>query len=194
MADADLVSTLVQRLRAGDPRAAEELFTCYSKRLTRLAEQHLSKKVATRIDGEDVVQSAFRTFFRRHGAGEFQIDHSNQLWRLLVTITLRKAHAVGRYHTGEMPDARQDVGSDAEGWVAEGVAREPGPEEAAMLVDEIDCLLRGLPDVHGHILSMRLQGQSVAEIAPQLGISRMSVYRALELLQGRLEKGEGGLT
>ena len=100
------IAELVERLRAGDPRAAEELFAAYAQRLTCLAEQQLSRKLAARLDGADVVQSVFRTFFRRSAAGEFRIDSSAQLWRLLVKITVRKARALARYHSAKQRDAR----------------------------------------------------------------------------------------
>src|SRR5690348_7387242 len=87
---------LIQGLQAGDPQAAEEVFARYARRLVRLAEQHLSRRLAARLDGEDVVQSVFRTFFRRAAAGEFRIDSSLHLWRLLVRITVLKARAKGR--------------------------------------------------------------------------------------------------
>src|SRR4051812_45025103 len=92
------VADLVQRFRRGDEEAAALLFRRYALRLTRVAEQHLGRKLAGRLDGEDVVQSVFRTFFRRSAAGEFSIDGSGQLWRLLVQITLCKARAKARYH------------------------------------------------------------------------------------------------
>src|SRR3712207_1415308 len=72
MQEEDSNRELLRRLREGDPQAEQELFARYARVLTRLAEQHLSRKVAAREDGEDVVQSAFRTFFRRSGAGEFR--------------------------------------------------------------------------------------------------------------------------
>ena len=37
-----------------------------------------------------MVQSAFRTFYRRNAQGEFHIDSSVDLWRLLETITRHK--------------------------------------------------------------------------------------------------------
>jgi transcriptional regulator len=55
-----------------------------------------------------------------------------------------------------------------------------------MLMDLIEGLLRGLPDLYAQILPLRLQGHSVAEIAEQLGVARQNVYRALEVLQRRL--------
>jgi RNA polymerase sigma factor (sigma-70 family) len=186
MDEAEPIAELVQRLRAGDPRAAEKLFARYAQRLTRLAEQHLSRKVAGRMDGEDVVPSVFRTFFRRSAAGEFQIDSALQIWRLLMQSTLRKARAKSRHHTAEMRGVAAELPGGGDAWLAEAVAHEPGPAEAAALVDQIEALLRDLPDLYCHLLDMRLQGHSVAEIAQQLGVTRQTVYRALHLFQERL--------
>src|SRR5262245_102312 len=100
----DSRSTSVEALRRWQqraPAAAQHLYQRYVRELVRLADQHLSRKVARRADGEDVVQSAFRTFFRRSALGEFTIDNTNQLWQLLVTITVRKARAVARFHAAE---------------------------------------------------------------------------------------------
>ena len=64
----------------------------------------------------------------------------------------------------------------------------PAPQEAAALVDQIDALLTGLPELHAQILERRLQGFSVAEIAEQTEVSRQTVYRVLDLLGERLLK------
>jgi RNA polymerase sigma-70 factor (ECF subfamily) len=190
MDEAAAVTGLVQRLQAGDADAAALLFARYAQQLTRLAEQHLSRKLAGRLDGEDVVQSVFRTFFRRSAGGEFQIDSSAQLWRLLVKITVLKARARARQHSAARRDAAAELpGGDAA--LVEAVTRQPGPEEAAILVDEIDGLLRGLPPLHCQVLTLRLEGYAVAEIAPRLGVSRQTIYRALDLLQERLTDSAG---
>src|SRR5687767_3959142 len=88
----------------GAGEAAEELFVRYSERLTRLAEQHLSRRLAARVDGEDVVQSAFRTFYRRAAGGQLKIDNAAEIWRLLVRITLCKVAAAARRHTAGVRD------------------------------------------------------------------------------------------
>jgi RNA polymerase sigma-70 factor, ECF subfamily len=151
-----------------------------------LAERHLSRKVAGRVGGEDVVQSVFRTFFGRCARGEFQIDSSAQLWQLLVTLTLRKARAEARRHLAGKRDAGAEVPADAV--LADAVSQGPGPAEAGALVDQIESLLRGLPDVYSHVLGRRLEGHGVADIAAGLAVSRQTVYRALELLQRRLAR------
>ena len=90
MDSSDAVPELVRHWRAGDETAAARLYGRYAQQLLRLAEQHLSRRLSGRVDEEDVVQSVFRTFFRRSGGGEFQIDSSAQIWKLLVKITVLK--------------------------------------------------------------------------------------------------------
>ena len=188
MGENDPVPDAVRRLREGDPQAADALFALDAWRLTRIAEQHLSDKLAGRLDGEDVVQSVFRTFFRRGAAGEFRIDTSAQLWRLLVTITLRKVAAQARRHTADIRDVAAEASGDS--WLAEAVAREPGPQEAATLVDQIEALLRGLPPFFCQVLELRLQGCGSTETARRLKVSRQTVQRALQLLRERLEDAD----
>jgi RNA polymerase sigma factor (sigma-70 family) len=183
-----IIPELTARLRGGDPRAAEELFARYARRLVAVAEQQLSHRLAARVDGADVVQSVFRTFFRRSAAGEFRLDSSAELWRLLVQITLRKARFYGRQHTAGVRDVSAEVSGSA-ALLAEAVAHEPGPAEAAALVDQVDALLRGLPPLYPELLRLRLEGHSVGETAAALGVSRRTVHRGLTLLQQRLVRG-----
>ena len=179
---------LVVRLRGGDPEAAEEIFARYAQRLTALAEQQLSRMLAARLDGADVVQSVFRTFFRRSSAGEFRIDSSAELWRLLVQITLQKARAYGRQHTAGVRDVAAEEPGGGAAFLREIVAHEPGPEEAAVLIDQIETLLRGLPPLYCDLLQLRLEGHSVSDTAVRLGVSRRTVHRGLHLLQQRLTR------
>jgi RNA polymerase sigma factor (sigma-70 family) len=185
---ADPPPELIQQLRDGDPRGADALFARYAQRLTRIAETHLSGNLAGRLDGSDIVQSVFRTFFRRSAEGHFQIDSTAQLWRLLVKITVLKVRAKGRYHTAGVRNVGAEASAEPEDWLVEATRREPGPLEAVMFIDQLDALLRGLPDLHCQVLDLRLQGFGPTEIAPRLGVSRQTVYRALALLQERLEE------
>ena len=189
MADSESSPRLAEGLRGGDPSAAEEVFARYARRLALLAERRLSRRVAARVDGEDVVQSAFRTFFRRCAEGEFRIDDSADLWRLLATITIRKAQANARRHTAERRDVNAEAAGD--GALESALTGDPGPDEAATLVDQIDALLHGLPPLYARLLDLRLQGRTVAEAAEEMGVSRQTVYRALDLLRQRLADAGG---
>jgi RNA polymerase sigma-70 factor (ECF subfamily) len=174
---------LLERWRRGDATAAEELFARYAARLTRLAEQHLSRPVQQRVEGADVVQSVFRTFFRRSQAGQFTINGGTDLWRLLVRITLLKAHAQGRRHTA----ACRDVRAEGAAVPLAAVARDPDPADAAAVVDLMSVLLRGQPPLFADVLEKRLQGESVTDIARHLRLSRKTIHEVLRQLKQRLE-------
>jgi hypothetical protein len=55
-----------------------------------------------------VLQSVYRSFFRRLADGEFQFDGPDDLWRLLATITFRKVMNARKFHLRERSDARRE--------------------------------------------------------------------------------------
>jgi RNA polymerase sigma factor (sigma-70 family) len=186
MDETDPVADWIRRWCAGDQQAAELLFERYAARLTHVAEQHLSRKVAARESGDDVVQSVFRTFFRRSAEGHFQLDSSAQVWRLLVKITLQKARSHARYHTRKKRSAGAEVAPADDSWVAEALDREPDPAAAATLVDLLEEILKDVPPLYCRVLELRLQGMELAAVARELKITRTTAYRALELFKRRL--------
>jgi RNA polymerase sigma factor (sigma-70 family) len=186
MDETDPVADWIRRWSAGDQQAAELLFARYAARLTQIAEQHLSRKIAAREGGEDVVQSVFRTFFRRCAEGQFQIDTSAQVWRLLVKITVQKVRTRGRYHAAKKRSAAAEAAPEGESWVVEALDREPDPAAAAELVDLMEAMLQGMPPLYCRVLELRLQGMVPADVARELNISRSTVYRALDLFKQRL--------
>jgi DNA-directed RNA polymerase specialized sigma24 family protein len=178
------------RHRSGDSDAAGLIFSHFAQRLCHLAQRHLSSRVRPRCDGEDVVQSAFRTFFVRDAQGEFRIDSSDDLWRLLVRITQRKARGVWRKHSAGRRDVARESplsGQEGDGGLAD-LAREPTVVEALVLADEIETLLLDLSASHAQALELRLAGHTVSEAAEIMGLTRQSFYRLLEPLQERLER------
>src|SRR5262249_58687579 len=78
------------RLRAGDQAAAAEVFRRFANRLIGLARTHLDRRLRQKVDPEDVMQSALKSFFVRHADGEFDLTGWDSLWSLLVGIPLRK--------------------------------------------------------------------------------------------------------
>lgn len=89
---------LLVRWKAGDEAAAEEIFSRYLHRLAGLARNRLSDKMQRRIDPEDVVQSAYRSFFRQAKEDRYELKRSGDLWRLLAAITINKTMGQIEYH------------------------------------------------------------------------------------------------
>lgn len=190
-ADHGTSAELLARFQDGDARAFEEIFARYIDRLTRLARSRLSPKLARRLDPEDVVLSAWRSFFLAAGAGRFSLKRSGDLWRLLASITLHKLYRQARSHTAD----RRTV--DGECVLAESDAmafatdREPTPEEAVALAEELEHIMRGLDDFGRRVLELRLQGETHAEIAADTKRSERSVRRKLHEIQKTLQSRWG---
>jgi RNA polymerase sigma-70 factor (ECF subfamily) len=70
------------------------------------------------------------------------------------------------------------------------VGREPSPEEAALLAETVEALLRGLDEHERQIIEMSLQGYSTQEISASLGRAERSVRRLRERVRLQLEKVE----
>jgi RNA polymerase sigma-70 factor (ECF subfamily) len=177
--------TFLQQLQAGDDAAMQKLFERYSQRLVQLAGKNIHPALVKRFDGEDVVQSVFRTFFRRQDAGQLKIEHSQQLWRLLATITLCKTRSHARRHTAEKRNAQAEQPQASH---FEFLDHEPAPDDALALWEEIDVVLEGLPERTGEILTARLEGKHKSEIARELNLSRQTIHRILNLLEQRLDE------
>ena len=61
--------SLLRRFRGGQRDAPTRLYLRYAERLRALAAAQRSPGLAARVDPEDIVQSVFRTFFRRAARG-----------------------------------------------------------------------------------------------------------------------------
>ena len=97
MASSHSVTHWIGQLRAGDQVAAQHLWEGYFRRLVGLARGKLQSLPCRAADEEDVALSAFASFCHGVERGRFpQLADRDDLWRLLVTITARKALHLAR--------------------------------------------------------------------------------------------------
>lgn len=192
MADDSSFDDLMSRLRAGDSRAATELFDRFSQRLIALARSRLDRLIRRKEDPEDVLQSVFKSFFLRQEQGRWELlDSWDSLWGLLTVITLRKCGHRIEFFQAAKRDVTREVGeapADAS-WVAwQAVASDPTPSEAAILAETVDQLLAGMEERDRPVLLLSLQGYSPAEISGRIGRTERTVYRVLERVRKKLER------
>jgi DNA-directed RNA polymerase specialized sigma24 family protein len=172
------VTHWIRDLKSGGDDAAQHLWERYFDRLVHLARQRLRGQTGAVEDEEDAALSAFDSFCRRAAQGRFpRLDDRDDLWRLLVVITVRKAF--------DQIDRRR-----REGWLVVGAdlagfaASEPGPEEAAMVVEEYQRLwLRLGNDSLRQVLDLSLQGYTREEIAGRIDRTVKTVARKLEVIR-----------
>jgi RNA polymerase sigma-70 factor, ECF subfamily len=185
---------VMARLQAGDQEAAAEVFRRFANRLIGLARAHLDQRVRQKVDPEDVMQSALKSFFLRHAGGQFDLSGWDNLWTMLVVITLRKCGHKTEHYRAAMRDVSREQASaqltaedSAASW--ETVARDPSPQEAALLAEAVEQVLKSLgDDRERQILELALRGSSTEEISKQVRRSERTVQRVLERVRERLKR------
>jgi RNA polymerase sigma-70 factor (ECF subfamily) len=188
----DVSINLMMRWQAGDQQAASELFARYADRLIALARGRLSAQLARRVDPEDVVQSAYRSFFAGAREGQYDLQRGGDMWRLLVAITLHKLQDQVKHHTAGKRSIRaeQNFGSEDSllGIQPHLLAQAPDPVAAVALVDEVEQLMRRLEPLQRRMLELRLQGHNLYEIAEQTQRSLSTVCRVLDRVKEQIEQ------
>jgi RNA polymerase sigma factor (sigma-70 family) len=179
------------RLHSGDPAAGEEIFARFAYQLIALARRNIDAGLRHKVDPEDVVQSAYKSFFFRYGEANLDVVNWNSLWGLLTLITVRKCAERTAYHRAERRDAAREVSPSPrlEGAQAlEPFGREPTPVEAAVLSETLQQLFVDLDEDERPILEMSLQGYTTREISERLGRAERTVRLLREGIRHRLEE------
>ncbi len=196
MASSHSVTHWIGQLRAGDQVAAQHLWEGYFRRLVGLARGKLQTLPCRAADEEDVALSAFASFCRGVECGRFpQLADRDDLWRLLVTITARKAlHLVRDEHSQKRGGAVRDQAAlgDRDDSAAEDAAldefmgREPTPAFAAQVAEEFQRLLESLGDADLRTIAVsKMEGYTTEEIAAKLRRAPRTIERKLDLIRRR---------
>ena len=198
MASHGSVSNWIELLKSGDSAAAQPLWERYFHRLVGLARTKLAEGRRRAADEEDVALSAFDSFCRGVDAGRFpQLSDRDDLWRLLVTLTARKAfdqmrdeHRLKRGGGAVLGQSALNTGdADDDAEFAAFAGREPTPESAAQVAEECRRLLACLKtDELRHIATWKMEGYTNQEIAAKLDCAPSTVERKLQRIRTRWQE------
>jgi RNA polymerase sigma-70 factor (ECF subfamily) len=184
--DLSMVSdaSLLRRLRLGNEDAATQLYLRYAQRLHALARAQSSPELARRIDAEEIVQSVFGSFFRVAGSGHYDVPDGEELWKLFLVIALNKIRAKGAFHRAAKRDVRRTASSE---FLDSRALAEPHDTAAlAFLQLSVDEELAALSPAQRQMVTLRVDGYEVAEIARQTGRSKRTVERLLQAARKKL--------
>jgi RNA polymerase sigma-70 factor (ECF subfamily) len=188
----ELSAKLLTQCRAGDEQAAEIVYRLYARRLLALARQRLSAPLARQLDPEDVVQSAYRSFFAGARSGRYVVRRSGDLWKLLAAITLHKLKRHIERQTTRKRAIHREVHFGGEssllGLRPHQAAGQPSPSQAVALADTLEQALRGLEPLQRRMVELRVQGCGLEEIAAEVRRSERTVRRVLEQVKDRLQR------
>jgi RNA polymerase sigma-70 factor, ECF subfamily len=187
----DSFADFMVRLQSGDDAAAGELFARFTHQLIALALRHIDAGLRHKVEPEDIVQSAFKSFFFRYGAGNLDVANWNSLWGLLTLIAVRKCAERVAYHTAARRDTAREVSpapGDTASEFAVPLGREPTPLEAVVLSETVEQLFASLDEEERPILELSLQGYTTREIGDRLGRAERTVRLLREGVRHRLER------
>lgn len=189
-------SALMQRVRAGDPEAAELLVRTYEPDIRRaIRVRMVDSRLRRLLDSMDVCQSILGNFFVRAAAGQFDVETPDQLLKLLVTMARNRITDWARRGLAEKRDGRRDVALDALGDSAVAPpADTPTPSAVVANRELLGELQRRLTPDERQIVQWRSEGESWAQIAERFGAQansvRMRLMRALDRVSDELKLGE----
>ncbi len=171
--------SLFARVQSGNDDAATQLYLRYAHRLRALAARQTADDLKVRVDPEDIVQSVFRTFFRRASQGEYAVPEGEELWKLFLVIALNKVRTVGAFHHAIKRDTRRTGQGSGFNIAIQGSS---GRDEEALntLQMTIDDLLEGLTSSQREVITLRIEGHDVEAIAKKTGRAKRSVERLLQ--------------
>jgi RNA polymerase sigma-70 factor (ECF subfamily) len=199
---------LIERARAGDKDALNEIFTRHRDRLLRMVALRLDWRLQARIDASDVIQDAYVEVATR--LEEYLRNPAPPLFlwlRLVVGECLSKLH---RQHLGaQMRDAGREVSlfrealpaASSAALAAQLLGKYTSPSQAAVRAERVLRLqeaINTLDPLDREVLALRhFEELSRSEAAQVLGIEEAAAakryFRALKRLRNLLAELPGGL-
>lgn len=178
--------SLMRRFRVGEEDAATAIYLRYAEKLQRLARSQTNPNLEKVVDTEGIVQSVFRTFFRRASSGQYQILSGDELWKLLLVIALNKIRNAANFHQADK--RAQSRTQPLQGVDEKRISgKSPGSENAIQVLQmTIDELIVDYPQSQRQMIRLRIEGCTVEEIARQTGRAKRSIERTLQQFRDQL--------
>lgn len=190
----DDVTRWIESVEQGNHDAAAKLWEYCFPGLLRFAHKRLPNHLRRIMDEEDVALSAFKSFCLGAERGAFpELNGRDELWKLLVCLTARKAQGRIRHELREKRGGGKVSGEsifmqDESGLREQGIGMlagsTPSPELIAQFSDDCQQLLDRLNDETLQAIALlRMEGYSVDEISQRIGCAKRSVERRLKLIR-----------
>lgn len=178
------ITRLIGLAKVGEVAAVEQLWGVYFGRLVAVARDKLALASRRVADEEDVALSAFHSFWSGVRGDRFpHLTDRSSLWPLLVAITRNKCID----HVRRQSRLKRGGPTEPLCGLDTALGHEPGPDDAAAVVDQLAHLLTALDrtgdDALRRVAELRLGGHTTTEIASALECSVRTVERKLSLVE-----------
>jgi RNA polymerase sigma-70 factor (ECF subfamily) len=186
----DEIATLIARLRAGDARAAEELFQHYEPVIRMEVRRHMrDPRLRRAFDSLDVCQSVMASFFVRASLGQYDLDDGGGVVKLLVGMAHNKLAEQVRKQRRQCRDYRraQPLGEEAR----QTPASDPTPSAIIVGEELLQAARQELSEKERQLADRRLHGQKWEQIATKMGGTAQARKKQLERAVARVAQRLG---
>jgi RNA polymerase sigma-70 factor (ECF subfamily) len=181
--NAEPLEVLLDRMCAGDLRAAGQVFAAYEPQLRRIVRRQLSRRLRAKLDSLDVVQSVWAHVLRDFQKSGCRITSTTHLHHFLVRTTRNcLTDRLRHFRTAlscEQPLTEADLTNPA-------APHQARPSEVAQANELWDNLLAVCPPAYHPVLQLKRQGMRLADIAARTGLHTDSIRRILRKLARQL--------
>lgn len=211
--DSGIITSLIARLKVGDPEAEQQLWNKYADRIAEIARRTMRHSTNRVLDEEDIVIVTIKSLLNGIRTDRFpELHHRDQLWRLLTVITTRKATAAmdqdrrqkrgsgevrgdsavmiklapqnSQVHRDDSNIVKERGDSDLENGFDQLESASTTPDIAALIADQADKLCRNLPDdVSRQVMRLKIDGHTHEEIASRLDCTVRTVERRIKQIR-----------
>ncbi|MGA2257600.1 MAG: sigma-70 family RNA polymerase sigma factor [Thermoguttaceae bacterium] len=175
--------SLIARIQQGSEDAAWELVEQYGDAIRRAVRRVLHGRLRSKFDSLDFVQLVWNSFFKARDRMT-RFTRPEELAAFLATMARNK---VGMEIRRRLRSAKYDVKREEslDVYAEEldrSASRDSDPFEVAVAREQWNRLIAGQPHRYRQIISLRLQGVTIHDIAASLDMAESTVRRFLDRL------------
>lgn len=179
---------LIRRIGEGSDEAVWELLNRYSANILRVVRRHLPAELRPKVDSVDIVQSVWKSLLRK-GEGFDHIASAEQFIGYIAGVARYKVFETHRHFTKyaqfdirregplQLAGNRSDDAGDA---IPDCIdPKSEDPADAMHARESWEVAMQKAGERGQHLVQLRLQGMTYAEIAEETGLSAITVRRTL---------------
>ena len=180
---------LMERVRAGDPRAAQEVFDRYSEPIRRVVRRYLHQRLRTQYDSIDILQTVWASFFQvpperyTFETPEALISFLSQLAYNKVVDVFRRRLMTGKHNVNRQVSLHEPA-RELDNILP---VRQPTPSQLAIAEEHWERIIQGQPPRVRQVLEMLRVGHTQREVADRFGLHPKTIQRLLEKLLTRVD-------
>jgi len=180
-------NSLLQRIRDGSEDAAREFVDAYGQAILRAVRRKLNRKLRSRFDSADLLQSVWASFFADRQA----IDSFSGPAAVVAYLQETARNKIGEkyrqmYHRQKCPVAHEeplDKYVDSSGLGANIPGGDPTPSEAVSFQESYDQVASSISPEMQQMLEMQRHGDTYEDIAREFGVSARTIRRIFRRLR-----------